>query len=72
MTRTLRCLMGRHQWFIVGTAGGGDDACWDCGKHRRDKAEPVHRSTRDRHDAARARDEAFAIRDSQIVWGGDS
>jgi hypothetical protein len=70
MAKTLRCRVGWHQWCTVGVAGGGAEACWNCGTHRRTKTGPVHTSTMDRHDAARARDEAFAIRDSQTLWGG--
>jgi len=68
MTKRLRCLVGRHHWYTV--AGAGDAAdCWDCGKHRGSKREPVHRSTMSRHDAGRARVEAFAKSDVGQFWG---
>ena len=60
MTRTLRCLLGRHQWRAVTMAGGYDADCWICGRHRRVKARVVHRDVKAQYDAARARDEAFA------------
>lgn len=64
MARTLRCLIGRHQWCTVTDAGGYDADCWVCGKHRRVKAGDVHRDVKAQHEAARARDEALASRDS--------
>ena len=70
MAKTLRCYVGRHQWCIASSAGGDDADCWNCGTRRRKKVGAVHLSTMDRRDAARARDEAFAIRDSLPYGGG--
>jgi hypothetical protein len=70
MTGTFRCLVGRHQWCEVTIAGGYDADCWACGKHRRVKARDVHRSAKAQYDAARARDEAFASRDSFVFVSG--
>jgi hypothetical protein len=69
MARTLGCLLGRHQWCIASSAGGDDADCWNCGKRRRKKVGAAHPSTTERRAAARARDEAFAIRDSNPPYG---
>ena|SRR5690349_22950610 len=70
MTRNLRCLLGRHEWCTVTNAGGYDADCWVCGKARRVKARVVHRDVKAQYDAARARDEAFASRDSFVLANG--
>ena len=67
MARNLRCLLGRHQWCTVTNAGGYDADCWVCGKPRKIKARVVHRDVKAQYDAARARDEALAIRDSYVL-----
>ena len=70
MARTFRCLVGRHQWCAVTNVGGYDADCWVCGKHRRVKAAVVHRDVKAQYDAARARDEALANRDSYVLASG--
>jgi hypothetical protein len=70
MARNLRCLLGRHQWCTVTNAGGYDADCWVCGKPRRIKARVVHRDVKAQYDAARARDEALAVRDSYVLATG--
>jgi hypothetical protein len=70
VARNLRCLVGRHQWCAVTNAGGYDADCWVCGKQRRVKAAAVHRDVRARYEAARARDQALANRDSYVLASG--
>ena len=72
MARNFRCLVGRHQWCAVTVAGGYDADCWACGKRRRVKATTVHRDVKAQYDAARARDEAFANRDSYVLSSGSA
>ena len=67
MARTLRCLVGRHQWCTGTSVGRYDADCWVCGKARRVKARVVHRDVKAQYDAARARDEAFASMDSYVL-----
>jgi hypothetical protein len=72
MAKKLGCFVGWHQWYIASRSGsgGGEADCWNCGKQRRKQAGAVHLSTTDRRDAARARDEALAIRDSGQFGSG--
>ena len=70
MARNLRCLAGRHQWCAVTTAGGYDADCWVCGKHRRAKAADVPGRAKAQDEADRARETAYALRDSQRFWDG--